>query len=413
MTQADDRGSKPAAAPAPDRVRPPDHLLVLRAGQVFDGERSRGAAGVVIQDGKIRGLDTGGAQPPAGAEVADFGADACLLPGLIDAHVHLAFDASADVVTSLAGCDDSALFDRMEAAAARMLRAGVTTVRDLGDRNYLSLMLRGRFRSTALPHIVAAGPPITTSGGHCYFLGGEAEGETALRAAVRERAERGCDVVKVMVSGGNLTPGSQPHESQYDVAALRIVVDEAHRAGLPAAGHVHGAQAVADAVGAGFDTLEHVTFFTAGGVDADPALLDRIAASGVVVSVTAGSIPAGPAPPPAIAQHMAAILANHGAMFRAGATMVPGTDAGVSPGKPHDVLPYALRALVEQIGMTPLQALRAATTIAARAIGLGESRGRIAAGADADVLVVRGDPVADIGSITNVQAVFRAGLRAR
>jgi imidazolonepropionase-like amidohydrolase len=164
---------------------------------------------------------------------------------------------------------------------------------------------------------------------------------------------------------------------------------------------------------AGFDTLEHVTFFTAGGVDADPALLDRIAASDVVVSVTAGSIPAGPAPPPAIAQRMAAILANHRRMFRAGATMVPGTDAGASPGKPHDVMPYALRALVEQIGMTPLQALRAATTIAASAIGLGESKGRIAAGADADVLVVRGDPVADIGSITNVQAVFRAGLRAR
>jgi imidazolonepropionase-like amidohydrolase len=100
-------------------------------------------------------------------------------------------------------------------------------------------------------------------------------------------------------------------------------------------------------------------------------------------------------------------------MFRAGATMVPGTDAGVTPGKPHDVLPYALRALVEQIGMTPRQALRAATSIAASAIGLGESKGRIAAGADADVLVVRGDPVADIGSITNVQAVFRAGLRAR
>jgi imidazolonepropionase-like amidohydrolase len=386
--------------------------LVLRAGQVFDGERALGRATVVIQDGKISGLDTSGASPPEGAEVVDFGSDACLLPGLIDAHVHLAFDASAEVVTSLAARDDGALLDHIAAASVRALHAGVTTVRDLGDRNYLSLKLSQR-RSATLPHIVAAGPPITTSGGHCYFLGGEAEGETALRAAVRERAERGCDVVKVMVSGGNLTPGSQPHESQYDLAALRIVADEAHRAGLPTAAHVHGAQAVADAVAAGFDTLEHVTFFTAGGVDADPALLDRIAASGVVVSVTAGTIPAGPAPPPAITQRLAAILANHGRMFRAGATMVPGTDAGVMPGKPHDVLPDALRALVEQIGMTPRQALRAATTVAASAIGLGESKGRIAADADADVLVVRGDPVADIGAITNVRAVYRAGLRAR
>ena len=390
-----------------------NQMLVLRAGQVFDGERMLGQATVVTQDGRISDLDTSGAPPPEGAEVVDFGSDACLLPGLIDAHVHLAFDASADVVKSLAACDDGALLDHMAAASVRALRAGVTTVRDLGDRNYLSLILRDRSRSTTLPHILAAGPPITTNGGHCYFLGGEAEGEAALRAAVRERADRGCDVVKVMVSGGNITPGSRPHESQYDLAALRVVVDEAHRAGLPAAAHVHGARAVADALEAGFDTLEHVTFFTADGVDADPALLDRIAASGVVVSVTAGSIPAGPAPHPVMAKRMAAILANHGRMFQAGATMIPGTDAGVSPGKPHDVLPYALRALVEQIGMTPLQALRAATTIAASAIGLGGAKGRIDPGADADMLVVRGDPAADIGSITNVQAVFRAGLRAR
>ena len=110
---------------------------------------------------------------------------------------------------------------------------------------------------------------------------------------------------------------------------------------------------------------------------------------------------------------MAAIVANHGRMFRAGATMVPGTDAGVSPGKPHDVLPYALRALVERIGMTPLQALRAATSTAASAIGLEATKGRIAAGADADVLVIRGNPLADIGSVTRTEAVFRAGIKVR
>jgi imidazolonepropionase-like amidohydrolase len=388
------------------------HMLVLRAGQVFDGERSRGAAAVLIQDGKIIDLDTSWAQPPEFAEVVDFGSDACLLPGLIDAHVHLAFDASADVVTSLPACDDDALSDRMAAAAIRALRAGVTTVRDLGDRNYLSPKLSKRYSSAALPHIVAAGPPVTTIGGHCYFLGGEAEGEAALRAAVRERADLGCDVVKVMASGGNLTVGSRPHESQYDLAALQVVVDEAHRVGLPAAAHVHAAHAVADAVEAGFDTLEHVTFFTADGVDADPALLDRIAASGVVVSVTAGSAPGG-SPHPAIAQRTTAIIANHRRMFRAGATMIPGTDAGVSPGKPHDVLPYALRALVDGIGMTPLQALRAATSTAASAIGLKATKGRIASGADADVLVIRGNPLADIGSVTHVEAVFRAGIKVR
>src|SRR6266436_7544115 len=157
-----------------------NQMLVLRAGQVFDGERTLGRATVVIQDGKISDLDTSGASPPEGAEVVDFGPDACLLPGLIDAHVHLAFDASADVVTSLAACDDGALLESMAAAAARALHAGVTTVRDLGDRTSLSPKLSRRSPSASQPHIVAAGPPITTSGGHCHFLGGEAEGETAL-----------------------------------------------------------------------------------------------------------------------------------------------------------------------------------------------------------------------------------------
>jgi len=193
-----------------------NQMLVLRAGQVFDGERMLGQATVVTQDGRISDLDTSGAPPPEGAEVVDFGSDACLLPGLIDAHVHLAFHASADVVKSLAACDDGALLDHMAAASVRALHAGVTTVRDLGDRNYLSLMLRGRFRSTTLPHILAAGPPITTNGGHCYFLGGEAEGEAALRAAVRDiQGYRSCHTTAAppetpLAAGYPACPGRTP-----------------------------------------------------------------------------------------------------------------------------------------------------------------------------------------------------------
>jgi imidazolonepropionase-like amidohydrolase len=141
-------------------------------------------------------------------------------------------------------------------------------------------------------------------------------------------------------------------------------------------------------------------------------MLDRIAASDTVVSVTLGLMPGGPPAPAAMLQRMSAIVANHGRLFRAGATMVPGTDAGISPAKPHDVLPYALHALVDQLGMTPQQALRAATSVAAKAIGQA-SKGRIGAGADADVLVLRGNPVADIAAVRNVSAVYKGGIRAR
>jgi imidazolonepropionase-like amidohydrolase len=189
--------------------------------------------------------------------VLDLGADICVLPGLIDAHVHLAFDASSDVVSMINTVDDGQLLAQMAQAARRALQAGITTVRDLGDRNFLTLKLREQLCGwgDSGPEIIASGPPITTLGGHCHFLGGVAEGPWELRAAVRERAQRGCEVVKVMASGGHLTAGSSPYQSQYELADLRLIVAEAHRLGLRTAAHVHCPQSIADAVAAGFDTL--------------------------------------------------------------------------------------------------------------------------------------------------------------
>lgn len=215
-----------------------------------------------------------------------------------------------------------------------------------------------------------------------------------------------------MVSGGQLTPGSVPHESQYDLADLHLIVAEAHRLGLSTAAHVHWPGSVADAVTAGFDTLEHVTFFTADGVAADPATMDAIAESGAVVSATVGEVPGRGELPPAIAQRLGAITENWGRLHRGGARIVPGTDAGIAPMKPHDVLPYGLAALTG-LGMTNLEALRAATSVAADACGLTGRKGRLIPGADADLLAVAGDPLGDIRAVHDVTAVLRAGRRVR
>lgn len=387
-------------------------LWALRAGGLFDGERTLGPGMVLVEDGKIKDVDTSGAAPPEGAVVQDLGANSWILPGLIDTHVHLGFDATDQAIANLMAIDDSVLLDNMRAAAGQALRAGITTVRDLGDRNYLSLALRRQAADCPQdgPHVVAAGPPITTPAGHCHFLGGETTGSPeALRAAVRDRYERGCDVVKVMASGGMITTGSSPHQEQYGVEQLRVVVEEAHRLGLPAAAHAHGPDSIAAALDAGFDTLEHVTFMTASGVDADPYLVERIAASGVFVGTTVGVLPSGPPLPAAAAARRSGVNQARYALHAAGARLTAGTDAGITSDRPHDVLPYGIAHLADPIGMTPLEALRAATSIAAHACGLERSKGRLLPGWDADLLAVHADPTTDLTALHRVQAVYRAG----
>jgi imidazolonepropionase-like amidohydrolase len=388
-------------------------LMVLRAAAMFDGISPTLMAGpsVVIADGVIVAVHGPAGPFPPGAAVIDL-PGLTLMPGLVDAHLHLCFDATSDPVGHLAETGDDLLRERMAGAARRALRAGVTTVRDLGDRGYLALDLRDRgpaIGAGPLPAIVAAGPPITTPGGHCHFLGGAASGERALRAAVRERADRGVDVIKVMASGGNMTPGSLAHEPQFGVGALRAIVDEAHRHGLPVTAHAHSARSMADAVAAGVDGIEHATFMTAGGVDAPEALIRAIAAQRTAVGWTVGRDPgrAGTVPPQ-IASRMPGLGAARRRLYQSGAVLVPGSDAGVSPAKPHDVLRYAPEDLAAA-GLSPAEVLQAMTSRAAQACGLGHRKGRIAAGFDADILAIDGNPLDDPAAIRKLRAVYIGG----
>lgn len=380
---------------------------VIRAARLFDGTTcSDGDSAVLVEDGRV--VAVGREVAAVDAPVLDLGA-ATLLPGLVDTHVHLAFDASADAVAALAARDDAALLDAMTDAAAAQLRAGVTTVRDLGDRHYSAITLRESGRGP-LPTIVAAGPPLTSPGGHCHFLGGVASGTAGVRAAVRERAERGADVLKVMASGGLMTPGTDIEAAQFGAGELRVAVEEAHRHGMAVTAHAHALAAVRDALDAGVDGIEHCSCVTDGGVhlpdDVAEALVRRRIAIGATLGLVPGSEPL--APPPELARIIPGVMAAYARLIAAGAVVVAGTDAGIAPVKPHGALPHGLVDLV-RLGMPPLDALRAGTSVAARVCGVADRKGRLAPGYDADLLAVDGDPVADPEALLRPVAVVLGG----
>ncbi|MEU7134119.1 amidohydrolase family protein [Streptomyces sp. NPDC046261] len=387
-----------------------DSRSAIRAARLFDGVTAhRGPVMVLVDDGRITDVDVSGANPPEGVAVTDLG-DVTLLPGLVDAHSHLVFDPAGPTEQQMVHDDDATVLARMREHAARALRAGITTVRDLGDRGYLALRLREEYAAGALgPQILAAGPPITRGGGHCWYLGGEADDTEQAVAAVAARARRGTDLVKIMATGGMSTRGSDPGGAQYSPAELRAVTRAAHGLGLPVTAHAHAASGIADAVAAGVDGIEHCTFMTPSGVRLDPATVDAMAAAGTFVGCTVVKPREGM--PAEVLRTIEPYWENQAYMHRHGVRVVCCTDAGINPHKPHDVLPGDLVYFASQVA-TNTEALVSVTSLAAQSCGLADRKGRVAPGYDADLLAVAGDPVRDIGAIRAVRAVYRAGLPA-
>lgn len=341
---------------------------------------------------------------------------AAILPGLIDCHVHLAFDAGPDPVGAMRAADDHALLLLMAGHAAQLLDAGVTTVRDLGDRGHLAVRLRDAVAGGTLPgpRILAAGAPVTLTGGHCWFMGGEADGPEEIRAVIRRNLRAGADVVKVMATGGNLTTsGPPPQRQQFTVAELELVVAEARRFGRRVAAHAHGASGIEAALAAGVDTLEHCSFTGAGGVAAGPApredLLRAIAASEVYVCPTFSAALArvrelrGEA---ALQARLGLVRLQH----QQGVRLIAGTDAGI-PNSRFDAYAEGL-AWLARADLPAETIIDMATVTAAAALGIADQAGRLAPGLAADLLVVDGDPVADLGTLARPRLVVAHG-RAR
>ena len=398
-------------------------VIRLRVGRLVDGTAAEpiADAALLMIDGRIVEAGANAAvASPEDARTIELPTGTAL-PGLIDAHVHVTLPPTIDPLATLTSETDDDLVVRGIAASERMVRAGVTTAYDCGARGMTSYRIRdaiGRGLSLG-PRLMISGRAITQTGGHCHFFGGEADGVEGVRAAVRRMLdEEGADGIKIMATGGGLTPGTDSRYASYSVQELAAAADETHRLGKRITSHAHGVPGIRNASEAGIDSIQHCTMLGPDWTwtfDEDTArgMVER--GTRAVPTISAGTrtevesgIDINKLQPNPGAMTRADSWANARRLIDAGVTVVPGTDVGVNLTDYGEDLFFELEAYVG-IGIAPADVLRMATARAARHLGIEAAAGTLVPGLEADVLVVAGQPDRDISALRLSLLVLRGG----
>ena len=405
------------AAQADTVVVTADRMVDVLAGGVVEEPV------VVITDGRIASVvGRGGARPviPAGARRIDLPGKT-ILPGLIDMHVHLDSNPRFGGYTGLQFTDQ---FWTVQGVgnARDMLHAGFTTVRNVGSDNYSDVAYKQAIDEGLMagPRIVPAAHSLGATGGHCdqtylppsFAARGKAvgDGPQELRQRVREQRKYGAEVIKMCATGGVFSRNTEPGQQQLSEEELRAIADEAHQWGLRTAAHAHGAAGIKAAIRAGIDTIEHASLVDAEGIRLAAARKQPVWFSMDIFNTEYtqaegaknGVLPDNLRKDREIAQIQ---RDNFRAAHRAGVKMVFGSDAGVMP---HGTAGGQFRWMVEY-GMTPMEAIQAATRNAAQALGRERDVGAIAAGRYGDIVAVDGDPLADVRQLESVDVVIKGG----
>ena len=371
---------------------------------------------VTIKGDRIASVAAGGAAPK-GAHVIEL-PNATLLPGLIDAHTHLTFDPNFGYQELGVSIPKEALIGAKNARVT--LEAGFTTVRNVGARGYTDIALRDAINEGMVPgpRMLASGPPLSITGGHCdqnllpyewhATSDGAADGVEAVQHKVREIIKYGADVIKVCATGGVLSKGDDPQASQYTLEEMKAIVADAHRLGRKVAAHAHGAQGIAWAAEAGVDSIEHGSYIDDNAIKImkehgtylvpTQYLADWMRENAVKIGL-----------PAMYAEKMktvtAAMRQNVGKAIRAGVKIALGTDAAVYP---HGLNAHEFEVYVK-LGMTPLQSIQTGTVNAADLLGWSDRIGSVEQGKFADMIAVEGDPTKDITLLQRPVFVMKGG----
>lgn len=399
--------------------------LVVRCERLFDAEQSKMLDGpwwISSADGRISAVER---SAPAGSDAVSVDDGSCV-PGLIDLHTHITMQFGPQTYSERFRLAPAFVALRAVGYAQATLDAGFTTVRDLGDSDNVSLALRDAINAglVAGPRIYSAAKSIATTGGHADPSNGQrpgltptpgpaqgvANGADQARAAVRQRYKDGADLIKITATGGVLSLAANGLNPQFTAAEAQAIVDTARDYGMTVAAHAHGKEGMRRAIEAGVTSIEHGTF-----MDAELMDLMKERKTWYVPTLMAGWWTATKAEVPgyyppmvaakarAISPQIAATLAK---AYQRGVPIAFGTDSGVSP---HGMNAKEFELMVEA-GMSPAEALQAATWNAAQVLNKADQLGSLEVGKLADMVVVSGDPSREISSIHAIKYVIKEGV---
>lgn len=388
------------------------HMLDVKTGKLLGDQI------LVIEDGRIVSVGSAGAAKVPTDAVRIELPNATVLPGMIDAHTHLTMEPRF-------GYDRLALSVPREALigaknARLTLLAGFTTIRNVGARDFTDVALRDAVNAGDVPgpRMLVSGPALSITGGHCdnnmlpfeYHAtsDGVADGVAAVQHKVRENIKYGSDLIKVCATGGVLSLGDNPQHSQFTLEEMKAIVADAHRLGRKVAAHAHGAEGIRWAAEAGVDSIEHGSYIDDAGIAAmkehGTYLVPTLYLGDWMID-NAG-LTHLPAPLMAKAQEVIpAARKNIAHAFASGVKVAFGTDAAVYP---HGLNAHEFAVMV-RLGLTPLQAIQAATVNAADLLGWSGKVGTLESGAWADIVAVDGDPVKDVTTLERVKFVMKGG----